>query len=126
MLPELTASARNFEATSVPAITPPARLVKESAQLRIHRRVRREFLFAARVFAEDREFGRFYGRSNADTLRASDFGRPADGPRFSAPTASSSSGHTRKPSGAIVKDVGERYAVFYKNIPGFFSDHRFT
>lgn len=53
-----------------------------------------------------------------------DFGRPADGRRFSAPTAASSSGHTRKPLGAIVKDVGESYAVFYKNIPRFLSDHR--
>lgn len=40
-----------------------------------------------------------------------DFGRPADGRGFSPPTASSSSGHTRKPSGAIVKDVGERDVV---------------
>ena len=53
-----------------------------------------------------------------------DFGRPADGRRFSAPAASSSSGHTRKHSGAIVKDVGERDVVFYKNVPRFLSDHR--
>jgi hypothetical protein len=53
-----------------------------------------------------------------------DFGRPADRWRFPPPTASSPSGHTRKPSGAIVKDVGERDAVFYENIPRFLSDHR--
>jgi hypothetical protein len=53
-----------------------------------------------------------------------DFGRPADGLRFSPGTASSSSGHTRKPSGAIVKDVGERDVVSYKNIARFLSDHR--
>ena len=53
-----------------------------------------------------------------------DFGRPADGRRFAAPTGSSFSGHTRKPSGAIVKDVGERDTVFCKNIPRFLSDHR--
>ena len=53
-----------------------------------------------------------------------DFGRPEDGRRFSPPAPTWSSGHTRKPSGAIVKDVGERYAVFYKNIPRFLSDHR--
>jgi hypothetical protein len=39
------------------------------------------FLLAARVFTQDREFGRFYGRRNADTLRASRLwapgGRPA-------------------------------------------------
>ena len=52
-----------------------------------------------------------------------DFGRPADSGRFSPPTTSSS-GHTRKPSGAIVKNVGKRDAVFYKNIPRFLRDHR--
>ena len=53
-----------------------------------------------------------------------DFGRPADGRRFSPPTGASSSGHTRKPSGAIVKDVGERDVVSYKNVARFLSDHR--
>ena len=53
-----------------------------------------------------------------------DFGRPADSRRFSAPSASSSSGHTRELSGAIVKDVGERDAVLYENIARCLSDHR--
>ena len=53
-----------------------------------------------------------------------DLGRPTDGRRFSSPMGSSLSGHTQEPLGAIVKDVGERDAVFYRNISGFLSNHR--
>ena len=53
-----------------------------------------------------------------------DFGRPAVSRRLSAPSAWSSLGHTRKLSGAIVKDVGERDSVFNENIARCLSDHR--
>lgn len=56
-------------------------------------------------------------------FRRPDLGRPADGRRSSTPSASLL-GHTRELSGAIVKDVGEREAVFCEKVARFLRYHR--